>query len=156
MCAKKIKIFSNDDDGDKNEGKNSEESKSDDKLIKRRNRSKKYPVLTPGWYDGEIVEAKLEEYPSDYNKSGMREVIVIDILIVTEEGTEVIVKRFDNLNFHEMSNLSATLRELGIEKPGVEEYLDLTKFVDKKIEVRVGNKQKQGRTYNTVESIKGL
>jgi ASC-1-like (ASCH) protein len=55
-----------------------------------------------------------------------------------------------------MSNLSATLRELGIEKPGVEEYLDLTKFVDKKIEVRVGNKQKQGRTYNTVESIKGL
>jgi hypothetical protein len=156
MCAKKIKIFSNDDDGDKNEGKKSEESKSDDKLIKRRNRSKKYPVLTPDWYDGEIVEAKLEEYPSDYNKSGMREVIVIDILIVTEEGTEVIVKRFDNLNFHEMSNLSATLRELGIEKPGVEEYLDLTKFVDKKIEVRVGNKQKQGRTYNTVESIKGL
>jgi len=156
MCAKKIKIFSNDDDGDKNEGKNSEESKSDDKLIKRRNRSKKYPVLTPGWYDGEIVEAKLEEYPSDYNKSGMREVIVIDILIVTEEGTEVIVKRFDNLNFHEMSNLSATLRELGIEKPGVDEYLDLTKFVDKKIEVRVGNRQKQGRTYNTVETIKGL
>jgi hypothetical protein len=155
MCAKKIKIFSNDDDGDKNEGKKSEENKSDDKLIKRRNRSKKYPVLTPGWYDGEIVEAKLEEYPSDYNKSGMREVIVIDILIVTEEGTEVIAKRFDNLNFHEISNLSETLRELDIDKPGVDEFLDLNEFIGRKLEVRVGNKDKNGRTFNTVEAIKG-
>jgi hypothetical protein len=86
----------------------------------------------------------------------MREVIVIDILIVTEEGTEVIVKRFDNLNFHEISNLSATLRELGIDKPGFDEYLDLTEFIGKKIEVRVGNKDKNRRTYNTVESIKKL
>jgi hypothetical protein len=155
MCAKKIKIFSNDDDGDKNEGKKSEENKSDDKLIKRRNRSKKYPVLTPGWYDGEIVEAKLEEYPSDYNKSGMREVIVIDILIVTEEGTEVIAKRFDNLNFQKISNLSETLRELDIDKPGVDEFLDLNEFIGRKLEVRVGNKDKNGRTFNTVEAIKG-
>lgn len=156
MCAKKIKIFSNDDDGDKNERSKSEESKNNDKLIKRKKRNNKYPVLNPGWYDGKIVDAKLEEYPSDYNKSGMREVVVIDISIQDDDGTEVIARRFDNLNFHEMSNLSATLRELGIEKPGVDEYLDLTKFVDKKIEVRVGNRQKKGRTYNTVETIKGL
>ncbi|SDC91931.1 MULTISPECIES: hypothetical protein [Halanaerobium] len=155
MCAKKIKILSN-DDGDKNERSKSEESKNNDKLIKRKKRSNKYPVLSPGWYEGEIVDARLEEYPSDYNKSGMREVIVIDISVLDDDGTEVIAKLFNNLNFHNMSNLSATLRELGIEKPGVDEYLDLTKFVDKKIEVRVGNRQKQGRTYNTVETIKGL
>lgn len=156
MCAKKIKIFNNDDDVDKNKGSMSEESKSDDKLIKRKNKSNKYPVLTPGWYDGKIVDARLEEYPSDYNKSGMREVIVIDILIVTEDGTEVIVKRFDNLNFHNMSNLSATLRELGIDKPGVDEYLDLSEFIGKELEVRIGNKDKNGNIYNTVESIKGM
>jgi hypothetical protein len=149
-------ILGNDDNGDMDKGHKSKEKKNDDKLIKRKNRSNKYPVLTPGWYEGEVVDAILEEYPSDYNKSGMREVIVIDILIVTEEGTEVIVKRFDNLNFHEISNLSATLRELGIDKPGFDEYLDLTEFIGKKIEVRVGNKDKNRRTYNTVESIKKL
>jgi hypothetical protein len=126
------------------------------KLVKRKNRSGEYPVLEPDWYKGEIVDANLEEYPSDYNKSGMREVIEIDISIIAEDGTEVIVKRFDNLNYHDMSNLSDTLRELNIDKPDVEGYLDLNEFIGKKLEVRVGNKNKNGRTYNTVEAIKGL
>jgi len=156
MCAKKINIPANGDDPDEKGKSKYGENRNDDKLIKRKNRSSGYSILEPDWYKGEIVDANLKEYPTDYNKSGMREVIEIDISIIAEDGTEVIVKRFDNLNYHEMSNLSDTLRELDIDKPDVEGYLDLNEFISKKLEVRVGNKNKNGRTYNTVEAIKGL
>ena len=126
------------------------------KLVKRRNRSGEYPVLEPGWYNGEIVDSNLKEYPSDYNKSGMREVIETDISVSVDDGTEVIVKHFCNKNFHDMSNLSAFLRELRIEKPGMDEVLDLNKFVGIELEVRIGNQDKKGRTYNTVEAKKGM
>jgi len=132
------------------------EADNNKKLVKRKNRSKNYPVLDPGWYNGEIVDANLKEFASDYNKSGLREVVVIDISVIADDGTEVVVKRFDNLNFHNMSNLSATLRELCIDKPGVDEYLDLSKFIGEELEVRIGNKDKNGNIYNTVESIKGM
>ena len=158
-----LKIKKKNDDKDKEETgieepkeETKNEADNNKKLVKRKNRSKDFPVLDPGWYNGEIVDATLKEFPSDYNKSGLREVVVIDISVIADDGTEVMVKKFDNFNFHKMSNLSATLRELGIEKPGVDEYLDLSEFIGEELEVRIGNKDKNGNIYNTVESIKGM